>query len=124
MKILIADENSAVRYGLAALLEEQNNVRIVGEAANFKDLLRQVLEGCPDLILLSWELPGKNGESLMVSVRLICPQVLIVVMSSRSGVAERALELGADDFISKAEPPERLLDVIHRYLSAGVNTSQ
>ncbi len=123
MKILIADENNAVRYGLAALLEEQNNVRIVGEAATFRDLLLQILEDCPDLILLSWELPGHNDESLMMSMRLICPQVIIVVMSSHPGTAELALELGADDFISKTEPPERLLEIIHCYCSTGVSRS-
>jgi DNA-binding NarL/FixJ family response regulator len=117
MRVLVADDQSNVRYGLTVLLEEQSEIEIMGEATNFKELLRLILAECPDLILLSWELPGLYGENLMKSMRLICSDVHIVVMSSQIEAAERAIELGADDFVSKAEPPERLLEVIHHYQS-------
>ncbi|HBX71224.1 MAG TPA: hypothetical protein DEH25_18070 [Chloroflexi bacterium] len=117
MKILIADDKDSVRYGLAAFLEEQTQVEIVGEAVNFKDLLHLMLIGCPEMILLSWNLPGQRGKNLLNSVRLICPEAYIVVMSSQIETAEEALSWGADNFISKAEPPERLLEVIHQAMS-------
>ncbi len=115
MKILIAESKNTVRYGLVALLEEQPAVEIVGEAAHFKELLNCILLDCPDMILLSWEFSGQRDGILMRSIRLICPRVKIVVLSSHPEVAERALELGADHFVSKAEPPERLLGVIKNY---------
>ena len=117
MRVLIADDKDSVRYGLSTLLDEQSAVEIVGEAKSFKNLLHQIQIDCPDMILLSWELPGQDGETLIKSMRLICPNVTIVVMSSQPEAAKRALKLGADDFVSKAEPPKRLLDLIHNYLS-------
>jgi DNA-binding NarL/FixJ family response regulator len=114
MKVLIADNVDAVRYGLAAFLEEQMQVEVMGEAANFEELVKLLLLGCPDMLLMSWELPGQNGETLLNSVRLICPETYIVVLSSQIEVASRALELGADNFISKAEPPQRLLEMVRK----------
>ena len=112
MKVLIADNVDAVRYGLAAFLDEQMQVEVAGEAASFEELVKLLLSGCPDMLLMSWELPGQRGETLLISVRLICPETYIVVLSSQVEAASRALELGADYFISKAEPPERLLELI------------
>ena len=117
MNILIADENSAVRYGVAVLLEELPQARILGEAANFRDLHSLMRAGCPDLLLLSWELPGLNGANLLQAVRLICPRATIVVLSSQSEAAEQARAGGADAFVSKAEPPEQLWAVIKNYSS-------
>jgi len=123
MNVLIADENNSVRYGLAVLLEELPQSRILGEAATFKDLLRLMMTTCPDMLLLSWDLPDQSGASLLSSVRLVCPDAYIVVLSSQLEAAEHACELGADEFISKTEPPERLLEVIRRFLSTDVNAS-
>lgn len=115
MKVLIAESKSSVRYGLKAWLEEQPSVEIVGEAVHFKELLACIQIDCPDMILLSWELSGQGGEMLIRTIRLICPLVNIVVLSSQPEDAECALELGADYFISKAEPPQCLLEVIRKY---------
>ena len=116
MKVLIADSNSAIRYGLTVLIEEQEDIEIIGEAVDFNELIQRILERCPDLILLSWELLGLGGKNLMQTVRLICPDVHVVVMSSQTKAADLALSAGADNFISKAEPPERLLAVIRGYI--------
>ena len=115
MKILIADDQTNVRYGLTVLLEEQTEVEILGDATSFKELLHQILKECPDIILLSWDLPDLTGENLIQSMCLICPDVHIVVMGSSVNVADQALEAGAKDYVSKTEPPERLLNVIRQY---------
>lgn len=115
MNVLIADDRKDVRYGLGVLLEEQEKVNISGEAENFKELIQTILKRCPDMILLSWELPGQAGATLLKSIRLLCPGVIIVVMSSKPEVAQNALSIGADHFISKGEPPESLFRVIQSY---------
>ena len=117
MKVIIADNKENVRYGLRTLLEEQPQVERVLEAINFRDLLSLIVLDCPNLILLSWELSGQSGEILMKSMRLICPDVHIVVVSSQPGVAEIALKLGADDFVSKTDAPENLLKIIKKAFS-------
>ena len=61
MRIVLADGESNIRYGLRVLLEERLGIEVAGEAADVRDLLAQVKAGCPDLVLLSWELPGLAG---------------------------------------------------------------
>lgn len=116
MDVVIADERKDVRYGLEVLLEEQDQVNIIGEAENFKALVQIILKHCPNMIFLSWDLPGQKGDVLLKSIRLLCPDTIMVVMSSKQEVAKNALASGADHFISKAEPPESLFSVIQTYL--------
>jgi DNA-binding NarL/FixJ family response regulator len=117
MKILIADDKANVRYGLAVLLEEHRGVDVIGETAGFFDLVQMISNNCPDMILLSLELPGQDGETMIKSLRLICPNTSIIVMSSQPEVSVRVLELGADHFISKANAPVKLLEVINQYIN-------
>lgn len=124
MDILIAEKRKDVRYGLAALLEEQYQIKIAGEAENFKDLIQFLLKVCPDIIFLSWELPGQKGDTLLKSIRLLCPESHIIVMSSSIEAERYALASGADHFISKAEPPETLIQVMQAYLVMNHATSE
>jgi len=112
MRIQLADSRPRVRFALRALLEEQPGVQIVGEATHSRDLLVQVEAACPDLLLLSWELPGRPGADLLVLLRTICPQLYVIVISGKWAARQAALAAGADDFVSKIAPPEGLLAAI------------
>jgi DNA-binding NarL/FixJ family response regulator len=116
MDILIAEKRKDVRYGLATLLEEQYQINITGEAENFKELIQYLIEACPDVIFLSWELPDQKGDTLLKSIRLLCPDSLIIVMSNNMEAESYAFASGADNFISKADPPESLYEVMKHYL--------
>jgi DNA-binding NarL/FixJ family response regulator len=50
MRVLLADDESNVRYGLGVLLEERSDIEVVGEAADAEDLLAQVEAVCPDQV--------------------------------------------------------------------------
>lgn len=112
MRIQLADSQPRVRFALRALLEEQPGVWIVGEATHSRDLLAQVETVCPDLLLLSWELPGRPGEDLLVLLRGFCPQLPVIVLSGQRAARQAALAAGADAFVSKIAPPEGLLAAI------------
>lgn len=123
MRILIVDDNSNVRYGLKALFEELDEVEDIKEAAHGGELNELIQFECPDLILLSWELPHQNDETVIKSIKLLCPNTHIVLMSSRVRERNEAFEIGADDFISKAEPPNKLLEVIQHHLPNALNVA-
>jgi CheY-like chemotaxis protein len=67
----------------------------------------------PDLILLDWELPGLPKIGSMTGLQNVYPNLLVIVLSGRPEVRQKALAAGADAFVSKADPPERLLAVLH-----------
>jgi two-component system response regulator NreC len=112
MRILLADHESNVRYGLRVLLEERPELDVVGEAADAKDLLAQIEASCPDLVLLSWGLPGPEGTDLLPTLRSVCDNLYVIVLSGRPEARRAILDAGASAFISKVEPPERLLAAI------------
>lgn len=112
MRILLADHESNIRYGLRVLLEERPEFEVVGEATDAEDLLTQVEAACPDLVLLSWGLPGLAGADLLPALRSVCDDLYVIVLSGRPEARQAILGAGANAFVSKAGPPERLLAAI------------
>jgi DNA-binding NarL/FixJ family response regulator len=109
MRIMVADPKFNVRYGLATLLEGQFDIEVVEEVANAEALSARIRKSCPDLLLLSWDLPGVATGELILEIRETCPAITILVLSLRMDEKQDALFAGADDFISKADSPEQLL---------------
>lgn len=112
MRVLLADDNPNVRFALATILQRRPQIVIVGEAKDATQLLAGVTEGEPDLLLMDWQLPGLVEAGSIPALRQSFPDLMIVVLSGRPELAHEALSLGADDFVSKIDPPENLLGAI------------
>ncbi len=112
LNILIGDSGPMVRFGLRLLLEQQTGWSVTGEAAVAQDLLDLIRSGCPDLVLLDWELPGMPIQELLSEIRQACPHMRVIFMSGKDELRQKALQAGADEFVYKANPPEKLLGVI------------
>ena len=112
LRILIADDNPAIRSALTLLLETRLNARIVGEADHMEILLADVSRLHPDIVILDWELPGLPEKSRVAALRMLHPALKVVVTSSRPEIAQQALAAQADSYVSKSEPPEKVVQVI------------
>jgi DNA-binding NarL/FixJ family response regulator len=112
MRILIADDQERVRFALRVLLAQQPGVQVVGEASSGEALLAQASVVAADLALVDWELPRLAEAGGLPALHRSSPALQIVVLSSRPGVRQAALAVGGAAFVSKGEPPERLLTVI------------
>jgi DNA-binding NarL/FixJ family response regulator len=84
----------------------------VGEATDADGLLQKAKEVQPDLVVLHWRLPGGEMVGLLPALRATCPELRVVVLSARPEVRQAALQAGADAFVSKVDPPERLLAAV------------
>jgi DNA-binding NarL/FixJ family response regulator len=127
-RILLADDQAELRSALRLLLEEKGVGRVTGEAADAAGLLsllggsrgggQLVPRGAePDgqaiqVVLLDWELPGLPPEELLNRLRRAVPYAVVLALSSQPEAEAAALEAGADGFVSKGQPPERLLEVL------------
>jgi DNA-binding NarL/FixJ family response regulator len=120
INMLIGDASPRVRFGLRILLEQQPGWRVVGEAEDVQALLESVRCGCPDLVLLDWELPGMPAQELLTVIRHTCPHLWIVFMSGKDELRQTAFQAGADVFAYKADPPEKLLGLIRGLIAEGV----
>ena len=111
MRILLADNQTRVRFALRTLLDQQPGLIVVGEAGETGDTLSQVEAVHPDLVLLDWDLRGSVLE-LLPALYHMCPALKVIALSARPELRSAILAAGADAFVSKTDPPERLLEAI------------
>jgi DNA-binding NarL/FixJ family response regulator len=110
---VLADDQPKVRLGLRLLLELEEWASVVGEAADAEGLLALAEVAQPDLVLLDWSLQSSEKSDLLPALRDSCPGLAVVVLSGQPDAEQRALDAGADAFVSKADPPEQLLAAIY-----------
>ena len=115
MRILLADDQTKVRFALRVLLERQPDYEVSAEALDTEGLMAQIEADCPDVLLLAWELPGQGMEELMPALHRACPKLAVVALSGRPELRATALASGADAFVCKCDPPEGLLELIEEY---------
>ena len=108
----LADDQPKVRQAVRLLLEQEQGMTVVAEAAEAESLLVQVEQAQPDLVLIDWGLQKAAGAEQFSALRQACPHVAVIVLSAQPGAEESALAAGADAFVSKADPPEQLLAAI------------
>jgi DNA-binding NarL/FixJ family response regulator len=111
MRIMIADHQSKVRFALRTLLVRQPGLEVVGEADTVEDLLAGVGTTQPDLLLLHWRL-GEEMSELLSTLKRVCPGLQVIVLSVRQETCHDALAAGAEAFVCKMDPPDKLLAAI------------
>jgi DNA-binding NarL/FixJ family response regulator len=119
MRVFLADDQARVRSALRLLLEQEPGLCVVGEAAEAEELLVQIKATRPDLMLLDWELPGLSlansvglGKQLLSVLHVFYPNLRVIALSGRPEAHQAALAAGVDAFVSKGDPPERLLTTL------------
>lgn len=123
VRILIADDHAGVRAGLRALLMEEEDMELVGEARDGEEAVRLIQERHPDIVLLDIEMPGLRGDHVMRWIRETQPGVKVLTVSSHvDGEYIRSmLENGASGYITKDEAPAVLVQAIHSIIDQGVS---
>lgn len=116
IQVIIADNHPEVRSALRLLLAEKRGVNAVSEASKSEDLMSLVRCLKPDLILLDWELPGFIPEETMLLMHNLYRTPAVIALGSRPQMRKAALAAGAEEFIYKSEPPEKLLAVLDRFI--------
>ena len=111
MRIMVADHQSKVRFALRTLLARQPGLEGVGEADTVEELLAGVGALQPDLLLLHWRLDEEMSE-LLSALKQVCPGLKVIVLSVRQEACKPALAAGAEAFVCKMDPPDKLLAVI------------
>ncbi len=112
MRILLANENPSLRSALALLLETRLNAEVVGECYNMENLLLQCRSTHPDIVILDADLPGKPKSERPLLLHRACPALKVVLMGAQPRPAGRSLPLYTAAYISKAEPPETMVQVL------------
>ena len=119
MKILLVDDHAIVRAGLRRLLAMTSDAEII-EAGAGREGLAALKAGGFDLVVLDLNLPDLGGIELLSRFRQIATTpILVLSMHSEPIYVTRALEAGAQGYVSKNASPEELLEAIKRITAEG-----
>jgi DNA-binding NarL/FixJ family response regulator len=117
MRIILADHHVKPRWALKALLEEQPEFDLIGEADDSQSLLALAEKQPADLVLIDSELPSIYLEDLIARLHVLEPRPIVIVMSSEFSDSRKVLKAGADAFVSKADQPDWLLETLRKFES-------
>ena len=104
-RILLVDDNPAVRRYLRAVLEQQQQWRVTGEARSVVEALHMVLEAPPDLIVLDYRMPDLNGVDVARQISVMFPKIpiLMVTLHLSRQLADAAREAGVRGACAKQD---------------------
>jgi DNA-binding NarL/FixJ family response regulator len=114
IRLVVIDGHTLIRYALRCLVEQQQDIEIVGESAAAAGAVAQVAELSPDVVTVDVALPDGNGLALARELRDRFPSLGIVVLTSQGedDVLFRALETGVSAFVPKTAPVDEILGAI------------
>ncbi|MEO7268022.1 MAG: response regulator transcription factor [Knoellia sp.] len=120
--VVIVDDQAMVRQGLGALLNAQPDLRVVGEAADGAEAVREVARLKPDVVLMDVRMPEVNGldaaATILASPSPDRPHVLMLTTFDVDDYVYEALRIGASGFMLKDAPSEELARAV-RVVAAG-----
>jgi len=115
IRILVVDDHPVLRDGVAALLENQTDMVLAGEAGNGSEAVERFRQLRPDVTLMDLQMPGMNGVEAIGEIRAVDPHARIIVLTTYAGdvQAVRALKAGAAGYLLKSSLRTELIDAIH-----------
>ena len=123
IRIVVADDQALVRGGFAALLDAQDDMDVVGEAADGDEAIARVLELRPDVVLMDIRMPGTDGlaatQRIAGDPALAETKVIILTTFDLDEYVFAAIRAGASGFLVKHTEPDELLRAVRQVVAGG-----
>jgi DNA-binding NarL/FixJ family response regulator len=120
IRVLVVDDHPVVRDGIRGMLERDERVAVVGEAADGREAVARVRASDPDLVLMDLRMPGGDGVSAIRELRAAHPtrpRILVLTTYDTDRDIHAAIDAGADGYLLKATPRVELIDAVLRAAS-------
>ena len=114
ISILIADDDQLVRVGLRAVLDAEDDLAVVGEAADGREAVDRAAELAPDVVIMDIRMPNLDGLSATRQIldQAHPPRVLVLTTFELDEYVYEALQAGASGFVLKRVPPQDLIEAV------------
>jgi DNA-binding NarL/FixJ family response regulator len=122
LKIIIADDHALIREGLKRLVDSEEDMEVVAEAADGAEACQQAATHQPDILLLDVSMPVLNGTEAAQRVSRECPAVRVLGLTVHEdpGYLRELLEAGAAGYVLKRGAPSELVSAIRAVARGGV----
>src|SRR5258708_3783883 len=117
ISVLIADDHPVVRLGLAAILNSQNDIEIVAEAADGEEACQLYERHSPDVLMLDLRMPKKDGMQIVTELmarRVAKPRIVVMTSFDQEQNIRRALSAGVKGFLAKRSHPQQIREAVRR----------
>src|ERR1035438_4598134 len=120
IRVLTVDDHALLREGIAALIDAESDMKLVGDACNGQDAIEKFRLHRPDVTLMDLQMSALSGIEAIIGIRSEFPNARIIVLTTYTGDIQvlRALKAGARAYILKGHVHRELLDTI-RAVHAG-----
>ena len=120
IRVLTVDDHALLREGIAALVNAESDMKLVGDACNGRDAIEKFRLHRPDVTLMDLQMPALSGVEAIIGIRSEFPNARIIVLTTYTGDVHvlRALKAGARAYILKGRVHRELPDAI-RAVHAG-----
>ena len=125
ISVLIADDHTIVRRGLAQILEEVPDIQVAGQASTGRQAIKMAWENDYDVLVLDIVMPDSSGLEVLNQLRCLKPElpVLMLSMYSERHYAVRTLRAGAAGYLTKECSPEELIAAIRKVARGGTSVT-
>ena len=114
IRVLVADDHVVVRFGLASIIEQQEDMEVVAQASTGREVVDLYVAHRPDVTLVDLRMPGINGDEAIAQICREDPRARIIVLTIHRGdeAVHRAIRAGARGYLLKDVPFQDLLAAI------------
>ncbi len=120
--LLLADDHTLVREALKTQLEREPDFSVVAAVSNADDAVTEALRLKPDVVILDIEMPGQQCFDAARTIKMQLPETHILFLSGfhHDRYIEQAIVAEASGYLTKTEPPQRLIDAIRTVMAGGI----
>jgi DNA-binding NarL/FixJ family response regulator len=114
IRILTVDDHPLLRKGIAALVNAEDDMKLVAEASSGEEAIEKFRSHRPDVTLMDIQLPGLNGIETIGKIQSEFPNARIIILTTYSGDVQvvRAIKMGARAYLLKRQVHRELLETI------------
>ncbi len=118
-RVFIADDSSALRERLVAMLGEMDEVEVIGQARNVTEAIELIRESRPEVVILDIRMPGGSGIDVLENIKSEGPSPVVIMLTNYPypQYRRRCLEAGADFFFDKSNEFDKIQQVFREMAS-------
>ena len=111
IRVVVADDHPIVRAGIVALLQDADDVEVVGQASDGRSAVTTVLRERPDVVLMDLRMPQLDGDRATAEILRSAPDVRVLILTTYESDDQilAAIEAGATGYLLKAAPESEIL---------------